>query len=269
MHPTNATTVPVQVQVTGERALGVAEYAEERLRDALRFAHGPVLHARIRVVRHQDPALERPIVAQANADVNGRPIRVQVTATDAAEAVDLLHDRLRRRLRREQYRAGGHWEDRRGRVPSAEPGEWRHGEEPAQRPPYFPRPPEERGIVRHKSVTPRQANVDEAAFDMDELDYDFHLFSEIGSGQDSVLYRAGETGYRLAQLEPRPEAVAPHALPLTISEQPAPALSIEEATERMASLGQPFLFFLDAERNRAALLYHRYDGHYGLITPAD
>jgi hypothetical protein len=26
---------------------------------------------------------------------------------------------------------------------------------------------------------------------------------------------------------------------------------------------------LDGERGRGALLYHRYDGHYGLITPAD
>lgn len=32
---------------------------------------------------------------------------------------------------------------------------------------------------------------------------------------------------------------------------------------------QPFVFYLDRERRRGALLYHRYDGHYGLITPAD
>jgi hypothetical protein len=31
----------------------------------------------------------------------------------------------------------------------------------------------------------------------------------------------------------------------------------------------PFLFFVDAERGRGAVLYHRYDGHYGLIAPAD
>jgi hypothetical protein len=35
----------------------------------------------------------------------------------------------------------------------------------------------------------------------------------------------------------------------------------------MAAWEQPFLFFLDRERNRGALLYHRYDGHYGLIAP--
>ena len=35
------------------------------------------------------------------------------------------------------------------------------------------------------------------------MGYDFHLFTEAGTGQDSVLYRSGPTGYRLAQLVPR------------------------------------------------------------------
>ena len=37
----------------------------------------------------------------------------------------------------------------------------------------------------------------------------------------------------------------------------------------MAVWDQPFLFFLDPEQGRGALLYHRYDGHYGLITPTE
>jgi hypothetical protein len=28
------------------------------------------------------------------------------------------------------------------------------------------------------------------------------------------------------------------------------------------------VFYLDADHARGRLLYHRYDGHYGLITPA-
>jgi hypothetical protein len=33
-------------------------------------------------------------------------------------------------------------------------------------------------------------------------------------------------------------------------------------------LDLPFLFFIDAAPGRVSVLYHRYDGHYGLITPA-
>ena len=55
---------------------------------------------------------------------------------------------------------------------------------------------------------------------------------------------------------------------MTISRQPVPCLTEEEAADRLGLLGLPFLFFVDAAQGRASVLYHRYDGHYGLITPA-
>ena len=104
---------------------------------------------------------------------------------------------------------------------------------------------------------------------MELLDYDFHLFTEKRTGQDSVLYRAGPTGYRLAQIDPVPAAqLAPLQLPLTVSPQPAVHLHPDQAAERLGLLGLPFLFFVDTTRDRGSVLYHRYDGHYGLIAPA-
>jgi len=266
---TARTVVPVDVQVSGDHTPDIADYAERRVRSVLRYAHQPVLHARVRLTRHHDPAVSRPVTAQSNLDVNGRLVRAQVVARTAQEAVDQLHDRLRQRLRHVQERVAGHWEARRGRMPTAEPHEWRHAAEPTHRPPYFPRPAGEREIVRHKSYTIDRCTVDEAAFDMAAMDYDFHLFTELGSGQDSVLYYDESGGYRLAQLTPQPDALAPHHIQLTVSDRQAPLLSTVEATERMNVWVRPFLFFLDADRGRGALLYHRYDGHYGLITPAD
>jgi hypothetical protein len=262
-----ASTTPVQVQVVGVTDPDIAEYAERRLREAFLDTHFSVLHARVRVSRHADPALPRPVVAQANLDVDGRFIRAQVSAPTAREAVDQLHDRLRKRMRHDLQRAVGNWEDRRGRQSTGAEHAWRHGDERSHRLPYFPRPAEERDVVRHKSIAPARSGLDDAAAAMDDLDFDFHFFTEAGSGQDSVLYRAGPSGYRLAQVQPRPDALAPHAVPATVSEHPAAPLSTAEAVTRMAAWEQPFLFFLDRERNRGALLYHRYDGHYGLIAP--
>lgn len=264
----SAGTTPVQVQISGDSTPDIAAYAERRLREALRSSRRPVLHARLRLTRYADPALARPVVAQANLDVNGRFVRAQLRAPTAREAVDLLHDRLRRRLEHDVARADGDWEDRRGRRTSAQPHEWRHADEPTPRPPYFPRAAEDREIVRRKSVPVARCGIDQAAADMADLDYGFHLFTEAGTGQDSVLYRSGPTGYRVAQLLPEPEALlAAHTLPVTISERPAPRLSVEEAAARMAADQRPFLFFRDQERGRGALLYHRYDGHYGLVEP--
>ena len=258
------TEIPeVQVSVQG-LPVAMADYARQKVSALFGQAHRPVLFARVRLTGHGNPALERPIVAQGNLDVNGRVIRAQVAAATMTEAVDALEARLRSRLER----SAQHWEARRGRHYHPDRPEWRYGDPSSEGQPWFPRPVEERQIIRRKSFTLPCCTVDEAAAEMDELDYDFHLFTEQGSGQDSVLYRAGEAGYRLAQLVPQSDVVTVGELPLTISEQPAPVLSTEEAIQRLNLTGLPFVFYRDRDRTRGQLLYHRYDGHYGLITPA-
>jgi ribosome-associated translation inhibitor RaiA len=256
----------LDVDVTTHGQLpGAADYARRKIGELGRLTHRPVLHARVKLSRHHDPAVERPVVAQANLDVEGRLVRAQVQGATAREAIDQLEARLRHRLER----VAEHWEARRGTVPAAGLHEWRHESSPTQRPDHFPRPADQREVIRRKSFTMAPCTVDEAAMEMEMLDYDFHLFTEKGTGAAGVLYRAHPTGYRLALVTPAsPDQLAPFQLPLTISPQPAPCLTVEQATDRIGILGLPFLFFIDAAHGRASVLYHRYDGHYGLITPA-
>jgi hypothetical protein len=250
---------PVQVQIVGDDTPDIGEYAESRLREAFADSRLPILHARIRITRHGNPARARPVVAQANLDVNGRLVRAQFRARTAQEAVDLLRDRLRRRLHDVLQRPGD----------PAAMGTWRtQAELPEQQDEKAVLPVEQREIVRHKTVTPLRQDVGQAAAYMEDMDYDFHLFTETGTGQDSVLYRSGATGYRLAQVDPRPDAPPqPQGQPVTVSDHPAARLSVPEAMERMAAWTQPFLFFRDTENDRGAVLYLRHDGQYGLITP--
>ena len=79
-----------------------------------RLTHRPVLYARVKLTRHPDPAVKRPVVAQANLDVDGRLVRVQVEAVTAREAIDRLEARLRHRLER----TAEHWEALRGKAAS-------------------------------------------------------------------------------------------------------------------------------------------------------
>jgi ribosome-associated translation inhibitor RaiA len=239
--------------------------AASKIGELARYTSRPVVHARVKLSRHRDPAVPRPVVAQANLDVDGRLVRAQVHAETAREAVDLLAARLRRRL----GRAAEHREARRGEPPAARSHEWRHNCEPTHRPDYFPRPAYERRVIRRKSFAMTSCNVDVAAREMELPDYDFHLFTEEGTGAAAVLYPAGATGYRLALVAPAlADQLSPFALPVTTSRQRVPCLTEGEATNRRGLLGVPFLFFIDAAQGRASLLYHRYDGHYGLITPA-
>ncbi|MDH2387907.1 sigma 54 modulation/S30EA ribosomal C-terminal domain-containing protein [Streptomyces sp. HNM0663] len=264
-HTASPQITDVQVEKRGRVSSGEIAYARDKVRAVLDRAPKPVLFARVRVTRRANPAMDRPVIAQANLDVNGKPARAHVAGGSATEAADLLQDRLTAVL----ARMAEHWEARRGRTrPPGDARTWRHGDEPAHRPDYFPRPAAEREVVRHKSFALAFESPDEAADEMDRLDYDFHLFTDAGSGEDSVLYRSGPTGCRLAQVAPRPERIGPVAVPLTVSPAPAPRMSVAEARQRLEVTGWPFVFFADAATGRGAVLYHRYDGHYGLITPA-
>ncbi|MGZ4509774.1 MAG: ribosome hibernation promotion factor [Mycobacterium sp.] len=243
---------------------GAEDYARTKIGELGRLTHEPVLDAHVKLSEHGDPAVARRVLAQANLDVNGRLVRAQVEGVTAREAIDLLEARLRRGLER----SAEHWEAKRGGTPKVRPHEWRHQSEGNHRPNYFPRPDSERRIMRHKSYSLPSCTVDDAAVEMELLDYDFHLFTEQGTGQESVLYHAGPTEYRLALVDPDlADELAPFEMPLTISSQPAPQLSVDQAIERIGLLGLPFLFFVDTTRGRGSVLYHRYDGHYGLITP--
>ncbi len=262
--PDSARDFDVRVTTDGKHP-DVEGYAREKIGALARLIDQPVLDARVRLIKKANPARARDWLAQANLDVNGRLVRAQVDGISSYDAIDLLAARLRNQL----DRVARHWGARRGRMPTGRPGEWRRESEPTQRPDYFPRPPGEREIIRRKAFTLAANTVDEAALEMDLLDYDFHLFTEERTGQDSVLYRDGPTGHRLAQIDPVPaEQLAPFELPLTISSHPAPRLTPQEATERLGLLDQPFLFFVDSTNGRGSVLYRRYDGHYGLISPA-
>jgi hypothetical protein len=179
------------------------------------------------------------------------------------EAIERMGDRLRFRMER----AARNWAAVRGSQPVDQPAEWRHQSLPAPRMPYYPRPLEERTVIRRKSYALACQTVAEAVADLEVLDYDFHLFTEKATGEDSVIYRTPD-GYRLARARPRPHQPVPVDSPITVSEHSAPRLAAHEAIARLEALGQPFLFFVNSQTRRGNLIYHRYNGHYGLITPA-
>lgn len=101
MDQTRAAQSPI-VELTVHKGLpdGIDAYAREKVSAVIRQAPAPVLSMRIRLTRHGNPAMARPVVAQATLDVNGRMVRATVEASAANEAVDLVVAKLRRGLER-------------------------------------------------------------------------------------------------------------------------------------------------------------------------
>jgi ribosome-associated translation inhibitor RaiA len=221
----------IVVELRGGVADDLADYARTKIATVLGHAHRPVLRGHVRIVRHHDPARERPVTARVAIDLDGQPINVSTEATTPREAVDLLVDRLGRRLERVSTR----WNDR--RRPS------HHHDR-------------ERETLRHRAADATPLSVDDAVTAMQDADQDFRLFVEAGRGVDSVVHRAGPDG---VQLVPGTAAVTPSAAT-------PPVLDWFEASAQLLAGGLSFLFYLDADHGRGSVVYVRDELRLELIV---
>jgi hypothetical protein len=236
-------------------------YAVRRLTALTAKVDEPILLSRVRLTRAGDPARERPAIAQATIDVNGDVMRAHVAARTMEEALDLLQQRLRDKLghRAERREARRTWDG------VARPGLWRHGDV-GVRPEPVVLEPAEKNVVAHRTFASGDMTPDEAAFEMDQLDFDFHLYRDIPSGADAMIERHGD-GYRLTRLEPVERADEPvAAVPVEVTAVRPPRVGVDDAFALLVSTGQRHLFFEDAGTGRGAVVHHRLDGHLGLVT---
>lgn len=257
-------SVAVAVLTRGRVDDDDVDHAVSRVAAVLRHVEAPVLFVRLKLSVAADPARTRPAMAEVAVDVDGELVRAHVAAHGMREASDLLERRLRDKL--EQRAQRREWIRTRSGVP--EPGEWRHGDLAAIRPDHFERPPDERLLVRHKTFAVDELTPDEAAFDMEQLDYDFYLFRDLASGEDAVLDRLPDGTYRITLLHPISVETGPVSISHTVATASPPELTVQEAKQRMDDGGEPYLFFANRATGRGNVIYRRYDGHDGLITPA-
>ncbi|HKI92934.1 MAG TPA: sigma 54 modulation/S30EA ribosomal C-terminal domain-containing protein, partial [Gaiellaceae bacterium] len=251
-------TGTVTVHARGSLPARARRDLEEVLGRVARLAPGPLLHARGSLERLPDPSLERPVSATGHLELSGHAVRAHIEAPSVTEALSALEDRLRRRLRDVGERA--QTARREGRP--SRPGAWRHGDLPAE-PHGFVRPLEERQIVRRMSFASGPMTPEEAAWERWLLDLDFHLFTDVDAHEEALVYRREDGTPGLKRIE----GGGAYVEPFLLDPEPAPTLSAVQAVERLDAAHEPFLFFVESESRRGAVLHLRSDGHYGLVTP--
>ena len=244
-------------------------YAVDKLTHLAGHESAPILFGEVKLDVEANPAVERPARAEAVLDVNGEPVRAHVAAHDLAEAIDLLENRLARRLDRHRRRRT----DRARRLHHPDEHEWRHGDPPTHRPVWYDRPRDERRLVRRKSFSVGEMTCDEAADTLDLLGHDFLLFTNLATGADAVLFYADDTVpggvLELIDASGRADAVGEGTIaPVRLSHHGVPACRAADAVEQLDLDTLPFVFHLDPDTGRGSVVYRRYDGHYGCITPA-
>ncbi|MEV5414133.1 sigma 54 modulation/S30EA ribosomal C-terminal domain-containing protein [Thermopolyspora sp. NPDC052614] len=238
----------VHTVTRGRVSRAVVTRAQEKVAALAQNCGEPVLSARVKLTRPAEPGPDRLPIAEASLNVNGRMVRAEAEGMTVREALTELLERLRVRL----DRTARDWRSLQGR---------RHRNTIRTATPALA--PGRQAVLRRKYVEPEPTTVDHAIFDMELRDYDFYLFTDAATGGDAVVWRSGD-GYRMAWLK----AVRPPVtyLPVSVDEEPTPALTLDEAIERLAPADRLFLFYADALTGRGALLYRRRDGGFGHIT---
>lgn len=254
--PSDRTPSDLRLMTRGAVHESDCEYARMKVLEAARSASRPVLDAHVELRQESNPSLERPAIAKATLDVGGRHVRAHVAAESMREAIDLLEARLRRQLRTRAERDRERVHE--GAVPTA--GEWRHGDLPSHRPEFQPRAVAEREVRRVKSLAPTPLTAEQAAHEMTALSYDFFVFDDATSGAGSLLYRA-EDG-RLVLMVQASDGTEPFEVDARSPER----MTVDEAMALLSGNDNLFVFFSEPPSGRGAVLYRRYDGHYGLLT---
>jgi ribosome-associated translation inhibitor RaiA len=248
------------VVVRGDVPDQMVAYARDQLLAVLARTAIPVLAAEVRLDHHADPARERPNHAEMTIDLDGTPVRAQRSAPTMAEAIDQTEARLQRRIEaaseRPQSLQFRHRDEQ----------SWRHDDPPTARSQIFPRPIEDREVVRRKTFALRPESIEEALFDLDVLDHDFFLFVHNETNTEGVVYRVGDD-YGLMQRIPTPEAIKRVEIPLDLGPPPA-TRTVENALTVLEESNATFEFFVDESTGRGMVAYLRYDGHYGLVVPS-
>lgn len=219
------------------------EHARSVLENVIRPIADQVVSAKALLADRPTHDVTHRAQAEASLNIKGNWVRAHTTAPTIREAIDALEPKLRDQLR--------HRTNRDRQSPIGRPvtdGEWRHGNRPSSPTLFFDRPVDDRELVRHKTFATPTSSVEEAAWDMAQLDYDFFLFFDEADDSDAVTFLDdGKTSVR------------------HLSD--APELEVVAAVDWLNTSGDRFVFFKDLETNRGAVVYRRYDGNYGLLTP--
>jgi len=253
-------TTTFEISTKGNIDDDVIERARERLGRVSRHCREAVTHVELRVTddpNHPDQAHAR---AEATLVVKRGPVRAHAQAGTIAEAVDLMVERLRRRVDRHEAKLHRIGSKKHDGVTS--PGSWKHGDvefAPRHAPPVN----EQAKIVRRKTFAAAPMSVEEALFDMDILDHRFYLFQNHENDETCVLSMDADGEFTLAVDGDELPAIPAD---VEITHAAGPVVLDDESAQRLLAAGEdPFIFYRSSPVAQAHVLYRRFDGDLGLI----
>ncbi len=163
----------------------VQAYANEKIGRVARLVDGPTTQLEIEFFVEKNPSIQNNQVAEVTIFTKGPVIRAREAATDMHAAIDLVSDKLERRVNH-----------LRGKLKDKHKAGPRAVEEPMT---LLPDEEEEEGpaVVKTKRVNVKPMTMDAAILQMELLGHDFFVFMTPESEDINVLYRRRDGDYGL------------------------------------------------------------------------
>lgn len=168
----------------------VQAYANDKISRVARLVDGPTTEVEIEFFEEKNPSIQNNQVAEVTIFSKGPVIRAREAATDMHAAIDLVSDKLERRVNH-----------MRGKINDKHKAGPRISGTPA--PPLLSEEEEEGGptIVKSKRVSVKPMTMDEAILQMELLGHDFFVFTTPESEDVNVLYKRRDGDYGLISPE--------------------------------------------------------------------
>lgn len=250
-----------EISTRGEVDDNTMERAQERLTRVGTHCRETIIHVELRVTDDATHLDQDNARAEATLSLKHGPVRAHAQAPTAGEAIDIMVDRLRRRLDRHESRL--HRGDTKRHDGVASEGSWRHGDVNASPRHPTPLPDASATVVRRKTFAASPMSVEEAAFDLDVLDHDFYLFEEIRSGEPGLLSIRADGRYQL-EIPAHAKLESSSTVPLERVDGP-PLLDDVSAQRLLDNSDTPFVFHRTGNSETVQVTYRRYDGNYGVV----
>jgi putative sigma-54 modulation protein len=172
------------IEVTG----ALREYAEEKIGKVSRH-FDRIIKTEIEMIVEKNPKISENQVVEVTIHSSWPLIRAKESATDMYQAIDLVADKLDRRIKRMKAKVidRSHNQGNSLKVAPVVPEEGEAEEEPR--------------IVRSKTFTLKPMTPEEAALQMDLLGHTFYVFINAESGDSNVVYKRRDGHYGLIEPE--------------------------------------------------------------------
>jgi putative sigma-54 modulation protein len=163
----------------------IQAYATEKIGRVVKYIDGPATEVEVELFREKNPSIQNSQVAEVTVFTKGPSIRAREASTDMHAAIDLVADKLERRVKKYREKVI----DRHTSGPEHHGAELPVAEEEAEDTKPI--------VVKTKVTDVKPMSLEEAVLQMELLGHDFFIYLGEDDAAVSVLYRRRDGDYGL------------------------------------------------------------------------